>query len=124
MTFSYDLTAGFTDLARVRQALGDTDASAPRFSDEEIAATLAEHGGWQMAVLALIDSLLARLSLPDFQADWLRVDHGAARRGYADLRQRLRRQYGLAGAVVGRAGHVYRADGAPPDTPDYAGGTP
>lgn len=124
MTFTYDLSAGFTDPTRVRQALGDTDSAAPKFSDEEIAATIVEQGTWQKATLALIDSLLAKLSLPDFQADWLRVDHSKARDGYMELRKRLASQYGLRRYVTGTAVPTYRADSGQTEAPDYSGGRP
>lgn len=75
MTFTWDITSGFTDLGRVRFYLSDTIEAAPMFSDEEINALIAEAGGWQGAVILALRFLIAQLiSTPDFQADWLKVD--------------------------------------------------
>lgn len=126
MTFTYDLTSGHTDLTRVRMALGDTDSAAPKFSDEEITATITDEGGdWQQATLVLIDSLIGKLSLPNFRADWLQVDHASARAGYVTLRAQLSRRFGVGVVTLGGgAVHTYRADSGQTSAPDYSEGRP
>jgi hypothetical protein len=121
MSFSYFLDNGHNDLTRVRMALGDTDASAPKFQDEEIRATITDQGDdWRAAALVLVDSLIARLSQPNFRADWLQVDHASARAGYVTLRAHLARQFGQGRfSLVGGAVHTYRPDSRQTEAPDY-----
>jgi len=69
MTFHYQ--PGLDDVSRVRFHLGDTVETGAKFQDEEIAAVISEKGSWQQAVIACILNLMARLSIPDFTADWL-----------------------------------------------------
>lgn len=108
MTFT--LVIPFDDIARVRMAIGDTDAAAHRFEDELIQALIDEEGSWQGAALTCIDVVIAELSsTPSFSADWLRVDVGSPLKHYAELRSRLAARYadvanadtgGLVGGVV------------------------
>lgn len=121
MTFTYDLTNGFSDAERVRFHLGDTDAAAAKFSDEEIAAIITEAGSWQDAVIACIQNLIARLSVPDFKADWLQVTASKAREGYESLLEIKEKDFGLGGIASGVT-HVYRADSDATEEPDYSQG--
>jgi enterochelin esterase-like enzyme len=95
MTFTYSPIA--TDRDRVRFHLGDTDASAPKFSDEEIDGVLVEcDGKYKQAVLACIRNLVARLSQPDFKADWLQVTSGDAIASWRTLYSEKAGEFGLA----------------------------
>lgn len=123
MAFTYN-TPFENDVDRVRFALGDTDSSAAKFQDEEIEALLAEEGDWQRATLACIDNLVARLSVPNFRADWLQVDHASARQGYEALRRQLARKFRLGVSLAGGAVHTYRADSGLTAEPDYSEGRP
>lgn len=124
MTYTYAPATGgaFTDRDRVRFHIGDTDPNAVKFTDEEIAAILTEAGDYQAATLACIRNLIAKLSIPDFQADWLKVDSSTARKGYLDLLDLKEDEFGSSISVT--AGHTYRPDSrqatAPtfPETPD------
>lgn len=93
MTFTYTPFAGDRD--RVRFHIGDTNANAPIYQDSEIDALIDEMGSWQGAVIAALESLIARLSVPNFTADWLRIDHESARKGYERLISLKRDQFGL-----------------------------
>lgn len=57
---TYDPTQP-ADLDRMRDALGDTDVSAPVFPDVTYLAKLTEHGGaWRLAAAAMARSLAAQ----------------------------------------------------------------
>lgn len=110
MTFSYDITAGFTDLTRVRFHTGDVVAEDAKFSDEEITSVIAESGSWQKAVIALLENLVLRLCQPNFQADWLKVDVSTARAGYVVMLAEKKQTLKLSRRAVGTAVHPARAD--------------
>jgi hypothetical protein len=94
VTFTFNPIA--TDRDRVRFHLGDTDASASKFSDEEIDGVLAEcDGSYRLATLACIRNLIARLSQPDFKADWLQVTNGAAIASWRKLYAEKADEFGL-----------------------------
>jgi hypothetical protein len=116
MTFSYDLTGGFTDLTRVRFDLGDTDEEAAIFSDEEINAVVLDVGSWQQAVIKCLKHIIAKLSAqPDMTADWLKVSATAALASYRRLLADKEAEYG-GGVEDGDTGintdpvYVYRID--------------
>ncbi|MDX2163037.1 MAG: hypothetical protein SF162_17100 [bacterium] len=98
MTFSY--TPFTTDRDRVRFHIGDTDAAAPIFTNAHLDALIVECGGWQGAVIAALEHLIALTSQPNFRADWLQVDQESARRGYEQLLRHKRRTFGAAGLVA------------------------
>ncbi len=108
MTFTYTPFVGDRD--RVRFQIGDTDADAPIFTDEALDALITECGGWQAAVIAALESMIAQTSQPTFQADWLRVDHDSARRGYETVLALKRRAFGVAG-VSAHIVQTTRVDG-------------
>lgn len=118
MTFTYDLNAP-GDPERVRFHLGDTDASAPKFQDEEIGFILAEAGSWQLAVIACIKNMIVRLSQPDFTADWLRVDHGAAREGFERMLANKEAEFGI-GSAAADVTYTYRIDSDQTEAPYQA----
>ena len=126
MTFTYAPGDGFADLERVRFWLGDTDSTKAKFSDEEINAVLADSDTWQDATLALLESLIARLSSQtDFKADWLEVKVSQAVAQLRGLLSSLEKKWGLgAGApsgvsMSGGGINVYRADSLMTESPTY-----
>lgn len=116
---SYSYTLPFADDSdRVRFHLGDTEEASARFSDEEIAAVLAEYGSYQTAVIALLQNLIAKLAAtPDFQADWLSMDSSRSVAGYKELLAEKRRQFGIS-AVRGTSKAVYRSDSLQTEAPE------
>jgi len=109
MTFTYT-PASPTDITRVRFHIGDTDEDSAAFSDEEITFVISEQTTWQRAVIACIQTLIARMAAtPDFTADWLKVDATSALAGYRALLAEKRRELGVAG-VTATATAVYRSD--------------
>lgn len=123
MTFSYDLSNGFTNMERVRFHVGDTVSAQAWFSDEEITAIITEAGSWQVAVIACIRHIITRLSTPNFKADWLQVDNETARKGYETMLKEKKNELGVGG-IVASVVHVYRADSAQTEEPDFTEGRP
>lgn len=123
MTFSYDLTGGFTDLTRVRFDLGDTDEEAAIFSDEEINAVVLDAGSWQQAVIKCLKHIIAKLSAqPDMTADWLKVSVKEALASYRRLLADKEDEYGTGDddtdtGIVAGAVYVYRADSDAEEAP-------
>ena len=117
MTFTY--TPGTpTDVTRARFHVGDTVEAGALFTDEEITFAIDEAGGWQQAVIMLLQNLIARLSADgDFQADWLRVDSSRSVGSLRALLSEKRRAFGI-GAVRGVAKAVYRSDSGQTGAPD------
>lgn len=118
MTFTYTPSATPTDLTRVRFALGDVDSTAAKFSDEEIAMMIAEETTWQKAVIKLIQTLIAKLSIPNFSADWLTVDASTARKDLMWLLQQKRNEYGIP-ALSTDVSYAYRPDSRQNQAPDF-----
>lgn len=111
MTFTYDLDS-FGDLERVRFHINDTVEADARFSDEEITAIITEEGDWQQAVISLLENLIAKLSQPNFKADWLTVDNDVARKGYETLLAIKQAKFGVVTGriITGSSRRVYRKD--------------
>jgi hypothetical protein len=111
VTFTYAPLV--TDRDKVRFHIGDTDESAPIFSDEEIVAIISMAGGWQEATIACLRHVIARLAAsPSFTADWLKVDTASAISAYTRLLNSLLEEFDLnteSGLEVGVT-YVYRAD--------------
>lgn len=116
MTFTYTPETP-TDTTRVRFALGDVTDGENFLSDEEIGMALSESGSWQAAVISCIKTIIARLSRPDFRADWLQVSNAEARKGYETLLREKRAEYGIP-AISARGQSVYRADSLQDDVPE------
>lgn len=107
MGFTYDLS---TDLGEVRFHIGDTDSSAPMFEDAELTAILTLYGNdVEQAVVSCLRNLLAKLSKPDFRADWLQVSHGQARQGITKLLSEKQAEFGIS-SVGGGVRRFQRAD--------------
>lgn len=109
MTFTYTPSATPSDTTRVRFHTAQTVEAESFVSDEEIAMLIAEGGGWQPAVIAVLQLIILKLSQPDFTADWLKVSSAEARKGYEGRLADKRREFGLSG-MVGRAQSVRRSD--------------
>ncbi len=96
---TYTFAIPFDDIARFRLALGDLDAEAHRFTDELINALIAEYATWQQAVIAGINLILMELAVPDFTADWLKIDSKNALAFYRAKKAELLTDLGLAVVV-------------------------
>ena len=118
MTFTYSITSPYTNLDRVRFALGDTDSTAAKFSDEEINFQISEQTTWQAAVITLLQGLIAKLSIPNFTADWLQVDATTARKDLMWLLQQKRNEYGISQLSV-ETGYAWRPDSRQNTSPDF-----
>lgn len=125
MTFTYDLTGGFTDLTRVRFDIGDTDADAAIFSDEEINAIVTDTGSWQQAVIKCLKHIIAKLSAqPEMTADWLKVSVKDAVASYRRMLADKEAEYGDGtdddsnNGIVSGVTFVYRVD-SPQDEQPY-----
>lgn len=116
MTFTYIPSSTPNDVTRVRFHTGQTVEAESFVSDEEIEMMLAESATWQEAVITVIKFIMARLSQPNFRADWLQIDHESARKGYAALLAQKASELGVP-AITARGQSVYRADSDMTDVP-------
>lgn len=116
MAFSY--YPGGRDEDHIRLWIGDTEESMMRFSDEELTALIASEGSWQKAAVACCVIMQAKLSMPNFTADWLTVSHDAARVGWAALETQLRRQFNVA-KITASVIHRWRPDSDQTEAPNY-----
>lgn len=116
-TYAGDLT---TDRDFVRFNTGDTNADTSFLSDEVIASLVATEGTKEKAVIAGLEYIITQLAKPDFRADWLSVDHAAAREGYERLLEQKRKKFNLTvkTKLTARAVSVYRVDSLQTDA-DY-----
>lgn len=118
MTFSY--TPISNDLSRVRFHLGDTDPASAMFQDEEISGVITEVSNWQIAVIYLIQNLIAKCSTPNFTADWLTVDLATAVKSYQQLLMIKRRELKIF-ANIATTVSPWRPDSGQTAPPDYTG---
>lgn len=118
MTFTYTPSATPSDTTRVRFALGDTDSTAAKFTDEEINFQISEQTTWQAAVITLLQGLIAKMSVPNFTADWLTVDATTARKDLMWLLQQKRNEYGISQLSVDTA-YAWRPDSRQNTSPDF-----
>lgn len=117
MTFTYTPSTP-TDLTRVRFALGDTESTTAKLSDEEIDFMISEQGTWQRATLACIRNLMAKLADPNFTADWLTVDNASAFKSMQALLASKQGEFGI-GAVVATTGFAWRPDSGQTAAPTF-----
>lgn len=115
MTFTYT-PASPDDVTRVRFALGDTLEAQAIFSDEEISFTLSEAGSVGAAVVMCIRTIIAQLSEPDFQADWLRVSASEARKSWERMLSEKKREYGIS-TLSASGTFTYRVDSDAEEAP-------
>lgn len=121
ITFTYDLTSGFTPLTHVRFNIGDVQADRAIFQDEVINAVVADAGSWQKAVILCIQSVIAMLSSnPDFKADWLSVSYKEAIASWTALLNLKSRELGVpSGQITARTAYIYRPDSFQTTEPTY-----
>lgn len=120
MAFTYVPSAP-NNITRVRYHIGDTDEATMMFDDDEISMALNEEGSVGKAVIACIQSILARLSLePDLQADWLRIDWRRSAEHWRALLADKRQAFGLTARVSTSTVQPYRIDSKQTDPPEYA----
>jgi hypothetical protein len=118
--FTYDLVNP-NDITRVRFHIADTDANIAVFQDEEILFVLLESGGWQNAVIVLITNIIAKLSTPDFKADWLTVDSSTAVKAWQNSLAVKRAEFGIRVASISATAILpYRVDSLQTASPNYA----
>lgn len=113
-TFGEDLTDSGD---YVRFHTGDT-VSPGFMSDELITSLIAVEGTNNAAVIAGLKYIIAQLSRPNFTADWLSVSNADARKGYQQMLDEKRREFGVS-AITASTTHVYRADSDATEAPDY-----
>lgn len=116
MSFSYTPQA-VNDITRVRFHTGDTLEAEAYLSDEEIQMMIDEEGGWKPAVIAALKFIIAKLSQPNFDADWLKVDLESARRGYQALLKQKAAELGVT-LISARSQPTYRSDSLQTEAPE------
>lgn len=122
MTFTY--TENLTvDVDFVRFHTGDVVSSQAWMSDELITSLVSVSGSKERAVIAAFRHIIARLSQPNFQADWLRVDNDKAREGYERQLTAKARELGIS-TITADVVHTYRGDSAATEEPDFTNGRP
>lgn len=121
MTWTFDLTGGFTPLTHVRFEIGDVNSDRQILQDETINAVIADTGSWQTAVIACIENIIMQLtSQPDFRADWLQVDYRTALEYYQKMLPLKARQLGVPmGQVRANARYIWRPDSNQTSEPTY-----
>lgn len=119
-TFTDDLTI---PVNFVRFYSSDTVQAEAFLSDELITSLITDAGSKQKAVIAAIEYKIARLSQPNFKADWLQVDNKSAVDSLLKMLAARRAQFGVP-AVTASVMHVYRADSAATEEPDFTDGRP
>lgn len=119
MTFTYSLTAPYTNLTRVRFAIRDTVEAAAIFTDEEINFRLSEESTWQRAVISLLVAKIGELAnSPDFQADKLSITQATQLNALKALLAEKRQEYGIA-AVTATTAYGWRPDSNQTEAPTW-----
>ncbi len=114
-TWTGDLTV---DLEWVRFETGDVDSTAAVLDDTTITALITDSSSKQHAVIRALEHKLRLLENPDFRADWLKVEHGAAQKSLRQSIADKRQEYGLP-ASSATVTHVYRPDSRHTEEPTY-----
>lgn len=116
-TYTEDLTI---DRDFIRFHTGDTDveSGACFLSDAVITSLVSVEGSKEKAVIAAIEHIISKLSQPNFEADWLKIDNKSAREGFQKLLAEKQAKFGSK-RFVGTAAHTYRADSQQTETPTY-----
>ncbi|GIL09278.1 MAG: hypothetical protein BroJett033_7890 [Chloroflexota bacterium] len=121
MTFTYTPGAAPSDVTKVRYWIGDTDAAAALYSDEEIAMAISLEGTATRAVISLIRSAIAKLAQePDVTADWLRVEWRRSSENWQMLLRQRQVEFGLGARAASGGQHAWRADSNQTAEPDWA----
>lgn len=121
MTFTYTPSATPDEVTKVRFWIGDTEADAALFTDEEIGMAVSVDGTAQKATLGLIRVALAKLAHePDLTADWLKIEWRRSAESWQALLKQREREFGLGARATSGAQHAYRADSYQRGEPDWA----
>lgn len=116
MAFTYT-PAAVNDTTRVRWHTAQTVEAESFVSDAEITMAISEEGSWRKAVVSVLKFIIAKLSQPDFTADWLKVSNAEARAGFETLLALKRQEFGIP-AITARAQMVYRSDSSDDAVPE------
>jgi hypothetical protein len=119
-TFAEDLTIS-RDFVRFHS--GDTIEAEAFMSDALITSLVTSAGSKERAVIQAIQYKIARLSDPNFKADWLQVENDTAVKSLQALLSLKRTELGIP-RFEATITHVYRADSAATEEPDYTNGRP
>jgi hypothetical protein len=106
MTWTFDATDVSTDLAKVRQAIGDVETNAQLLSDEQINGQLTLYPSILDASIACVDLILAKLARDvDRSAVGFSGQRSQVLQHYRDLRVELsnRRSAGLECTHTGKS---------------------
>jgi hypothetical protein len=121
MAFTYDLN---TATGQIRLHINDTDdgeGGEAKLTDAEIAYAIGQTTSTGEAVIYCLEQLiLPKLTDPNFEADWLKVDLKTAFQATQALITLKRRQFGISSVVSGFT-HSYRADSRASEEPDFSG---
>lgn len=111
MNFTYDPEDLSTDLAKVRLRIGDTNASQPQLSDEEINSYLASEGSVDGATRAALRALIGKYSrYTDKWVGDLKILASQRVRQYEALLEEVSTAVGTAIYGVPTAGGIYVAE--------------
>jgi hypothetical protein len=126
MTFTFATNLS-TDLAKVRFAIGDTNANGAYLTDETIGALITSEGSVGGAVIKCIKYIITQLSQPDFRLDWMSVSNAEARKGFESMLKEKAQEYGISLSKLVPASTIanpHRADSYEYDDYDAPDGTP
>lgn len=117
MTFTYTPEAA-TDKTRVRWHTGDRVEAVAWNSDEEIQFAIDEEGGWQAAVIVILQNMIVEIARePDMRADWLQLNWGGSIAALKAALAEKRQKFGIA-ARTGRSVATYRSDSLQTEAPE------
>jgi hypothetical protein len=116
MTYTYDLA---TDRGKVRLWVNDTDTTNGKLTDAEIDYCLTEKTTVGGAVVMALELLMAKVTDPNFSADWLSVSNDAAYKSLSAQRLLMCQKFGVASLSTNSV-HTYRADSWETDSPDFS----
>jgi hypothetical protein len=118
MTFTYTENLSF-DPDFVRFHTGDTTETESLLSDAIISSLLDTETSKYTAVIAGLRYMKRQMMRPDFRADWLSVsDYSSVVAALDDLIKEKQSEFGLT-SFTSTVTHVYRADSAHTQEPDY-----
>lgn len=115
MTFTDSLS---TDIGKVRLHINDLDSTNVKLTDEAIQYALDEQSTVGGAVIWCIQFLIAKLSDPNFTADWLTVDNASAVKSLRELMADKRQEFGIS-AVTATTAYAWRPDSNLTEAPTF-----
>lgn len=98
--------------------INDTDTTAGKLTDAEVDYALTLKTTVGAAAVQCIDWLLAKVTDPNFTADWLTVDNASAFKSLSALRLLLCQSFAVPSLTTSSV-FVYRADSLQTESPDY-----